>query len=211
MCHLKHSVLSLSEPSLLWSHHILFLKSSALFSGLLTRWEVKWSESCSIVSNSLWPHGLYSPWNSPGQSTRVGILSLLQGIFPTWGSNPGFPHCRRILYQLTHKRSPRILEWVAYSLLQGIFPTQELNQGFLRCKWILYQLSYYDKIPLSNIFLYSMDFFTFLMLSFEIQKLFILMKYSLLRFFFCCLYFYCNIRKKALVSQSMKIFSVFIF
>ena len=117
MCHLKHSVLSLSEPSLLWSHHILFLKSSALFSGLLTRWEVKWSESCSIVSNSLWPHGLYSPWNSPGQSTRVGILSLLQGIFPTWGSNPGFPHCRRILYQLTHKRSPRILEWVAYSLL----------------------------------------------------------------------------------------------
>ena len=40
-------------------------------------------ESCSVVSNSLWPHGLYSPWNSPGQNTGVGSLSLLQGIFPT--------------------------------------------------------------------------------------------------------------------------------
>ena len=44
--------------------------------------EVK-SESHSVVSNSLGPHGLYSPWNSPGQNTGVGSLSLLQGIFPT--------------------------------------------------------------------------------------------------------------------------------
>ena len=62
------------------------------------------------MSNSLWPHGLYSPWNSPGQSTGVGSLSLLQGIFPTQGLNPGLPCCRRILYQLSHKGSPRILE-----------------------------------------------------------------------------------------------------
>ena len=41
-------------------------------------------------------------------------LSLLQGIYPTWGSNPGLPHCRRILYRLSHKESPRILEWVIY-------------------------------------------------------------------------------------------------
>ena len=54
-------------------------------------------------------HGLYSPWNSPGQNTEVGSLSLLQGIFPTLGSNPGFPHCRWILYQLSHKGSPGIL------------------------------------------------------------------------------------------------------
>ena len=59
-------------------------------------------------------HGLYSPWNSPGQNTEVGSLSLLQGIFPTLGSNPGFPHCRWILYQLSHKGSPGILEWGAY-------------------------------------------------------------------------------------------------
>ena len=46
------------------------------------------------MSDSLWPHGLYSPWNSPGQNTGVGSLSFLQRIFPTQGSNPGLPHCR---------------------------------------------------------------------------------------------------------------------
>ena len=72
------------------------------------------SESCSVMSNSLWPHALYSPWNSPGQNTGVGSLALLQGIFPTQGSIPGLPHRRQFLYQLSHKGSPRILEWVAY-------------------------------------------------------------------------------------------------
>ena len=48
----------------------------------------------------------------------MGILSLLQGIFPTQGSNPGLPYCRRILYQLSHKGSPRTLEWVAYPFSQ---------------------------------------------------------------------------------------------
>ena len=51
-----------------------------------------------------------SPWNSPGQNTGVGSLSLLQGIFPTQGSNPGLPHCRQILYQLSHKGSPKCPE-----------------------------------------------------------------------------------------------------
>ena len=59
------------------------------------------SESCSVLSDSLQPHGLHSAWNSPGQNTGVGSLSLLQGIFPTQGLNPGPPHCRRILYQLS--------------------------------------------------------------------------------------------------------------
>ena len=70
-------------------------------------------ESCSAVSYSLWPPGLYSPWNSPGHNAGVSNLSLLQGIFPTQGSNPGLLHCGQILYQLSHKGSPRILEWVA--------------------------------------------------------------------------------------------------
>ena len=61
------------------------------------------SESRSVMSNSLPSHGLYSPWNSPGQNTGVGSFSLLQGIFPTQGSNPGLPHCRQILYQLSHQ------------------------------------------------------------------------------------------------------------
>ena len=68
---------------------------------------------------TLWPCALGSPWNSPGQNTGVGSLSLLQGIFPTQGSNPGLPHWGRILYQLSHKGSPRILEWVAYPYFRG--------------------------------------------------------------------------------------------
>ena len=51
------------------------------------------------------PHGLYRPWNSPGQDAGVGRHSFLQGIFPTQGSNPGLSHCRWILYQLSHKAS----------------------------------------------------------------------------------------------------------
>ena len=60
-------------------------------------------ESRSVVSHSLWPQGLCSSWNSPGQNTGVGSLSLLQWIFPTHESNRGLPHCRQILYQLNHK------------------------------------------------------------------------------------------------------------
>ena len=48
------------------------------------------------------PHGLYSPWNSLGQNTGVGSLSLLQGIFPTQESNPGLLPCRQILYRLSY-------------------------------------------------------------------------------------------------------------
>ena len=60
------------------------------------------------------PPGLYSSWNSLGQNTGVSSLSLLQGIFPTQGLNPGLPHFRRILYQLSYKGSPRILDWLEY-------------------------------------------------------------------------------------------------
>ena len=67
------------------------------------------------MSDSLRPHALYSPWNSLGQNIGVGSLSLLQGIFPIQGSNPGLPHSKTILYQLSHRGSPRILEWVAKS------------------------------------------------------------------------------------------------
>ena len=67
-----------------------------------------------VMSNSLRPHGLDSPWNSPGQNTRLVNLSLLRGIFPTQASNSGLQHCWHILYQLSHKGSPRILEWVGY-------------------------------------------------------------------------------------------------
>ena len=77
------------------------------------------------------PHGLYIPWNSLGQNTGVDSLSLLQGIFPTQGSNSGLPHCRRILYQLSHKGSLRILEWVVYPFSHG--PSQPRNQTRVSC------------------------------------------------------------------------------
>ena len=89
------------------------------------------TESRSVVSNSLRPHGPYSPWNCPGQNTGVGSLSLLQGIFPTQGSNPGLLHCRQILYQMRYQGSPRILEWVAYPFSNG--SSQPKNQTGVSC------------------------------------------------------------------------------
>ena len=105
-----------------WYHRLIAKElANEKFSSILnilSELEVK-SESRSVMSDSLWPHGLYSPWNSPGQNTGVGSLSLLQGIFPIQGSNPGLPHYRQIIYQLSHKGSPRILEWVAYPFSSG--------------------------------------------------------------------------------------------
>ena len=63
--------------------------------------KVKVAQSCPTLR----PHGLYNPWNSPGQNTGVGSHSLLQESFLTQGSNPGLPHCRWILYQLSHQGS----------------------------------------------------------------------------------------------------------
>ena len=98
--------------------YIVFLDSILFISTLIFvnffLWLTLESESCSVVSDSLQHHGPYSPWNSPSQNTGVGSLSLLQGIFPTQELNPGLLHCWRILYQLSHKGSPRILMWVAY-------------------------------------------------------------------------------------------------
>ena len=71
------------------------------------------------MSDSLPSHGLYNIWNSLGQNTGVGSLSLLQGIISTQGLHAGLPHCRQILSQLSHKGGPRILEWVAYPFSRG--------------------------------------------------------------------------------------------
>ena len=75
-------------------------------------------ESRSVVSDSLQPRGLYSSWNSLGQNAGVGSLALLQGIFPTQGSNPGLLHCRWILYQLIHKGSS-FTYFIRYFLISG--------------------------------------------------------------------------------------------
>ena len=103
------------------------------------RWRNKWgcsdtcysvdvmkseSDSHSVTSDSLQPHGLYSPRNSPGQNTGVDSCSLLQGIFTSQGSNPGYPHCRQILYQLSHQRS----------LMLGKF--EDKRRGQQRMRWL---------------------------------------------------------------------------
>jgi len=99
------------------------------------------SESCSIMSNCLQPHGLWSPWNSLGQNTGVGSLSFLPGIFPTQRSNPGLPHCRQILYQLSHKGSPLLAYWV---------PTPDDIQHVLpSCYSMSYKAIHYPRIPFS--------------------------------------------------------------
>ena len=110
----------------------------------------------SLSRIQLWPHGPYSPWNSPGQNTGVGSLSLPQGIFPTQGSNIGLLHCRWILHQLSHKGSPRILEWVAYPFSRG--SSQHRNRTRVSCiasgfftNWAMREaLLRYDGCPKEN-------------------------------------------------------------
>ena len=112
-------------------------ESIILPSGLPNDWCE--SESCSM--DSLRPHGLHSPWKSPGQNTGVGSLSLFQGIFKA-----------RDWTQISSIAGRFFTSWAtreaqntgvgSLSLLQRIFPTQESNQGLLHCRWVLYQLSY---------------------------------------------------------------------
>ena len=83
----------------------------------------------ALVSSSLRPHGLYSPWNSPGQNTGVGSLSLLQGIFPTQGSNPGLLHCRHSVYQLSHQGSPQWLYLAGNPTNSTLLSAEDLTGG----------------------------------------------------------------------------------
>ena len=78
------------------------------------------SDCLSVVSDSLRPHGLYSPWNSPGHTTRVGSLSLLQGTFPTQGLNQGLLNCRWILYQLSYQRNHLLFKIQGYFIIAEI-------------------------------------------------------------------------------------------
>ena len=101
---------------------------------LLPKWvlrehevKVKVSQGCPTLCDLM----SYSPWDSPGQYTGMGSLSLLRGIMLTQGSNPGLPHCRWILYQLSHKGRPGILEWVACPFSSK--SSQPRNQTSVSC------------------------------------------------------------------------------
>ena len=86
--------------------NILTLFYACLYAGVESESEskMKVAQSCLTLCDAL---ALYSPWFSPGQETGVGSRSLLQGVFPTQGSNPHLPHCRWILYQLNHQGTKR--------------------------------------------------------------------------------------------------------
>jgi len=88
------------------------------------------SEVRSVVFNFLQPLRLQParflcPWNSPRKNTGVGCHSLLQGIFPTQGSNPGLQHCRQILYHLSHQESPLL----PHSFVSSVKFTNQLQEG----------------------------------------------------------------------------------
>ena len=103
LSHLQHR--SRQDTSLIPSFLIHRIEIMDIYLiGLLAKLDI--SESWSVMSDSLWSHELHSSWNSPDQYTGMGSLSLLQGIFPTQGSNPGLSHSRQILYWLSHQGSP---------------------------------------------------------------------------------------------------------
>ena len=90
----------------------------------------------SVISNFLQPHGLYSPWNSPGQNTGMDIFSILQGIFPMQGLNPGLPHCRWALNQMSHQGSPYFdacqslnSHWLSFQTMAQIIKSVLQNSG----------------------------------------------------------------------------------
>ena len=107
-------------------------------------------ESRSVVSNSLRPHGLQSPWNFPGQNTGMGFLSLLQGILPTQGL-PRSPALQADSLPTETPGKPKNIGVGSLSLLlQGIFLTQESNRGLLHCRRTLYPLSYQGSSTLNT-------------------------------------------------------------
>ena len=87
--------------------------------------------SCSVMSDSLQPHGLWPtrllcPWNSQGKNPKMGFHSLLQGLFSTQGSNLGLLHCRQILYHLSHQGSPTFINFLHLSLRLAFLPTPKI-------------------------------------------------------------------------------------
>ena len=107
-----------------------------------TTWEAHESESHSVMSDSSQPQGLYSPWNSLGQNTGVGSLSLLQGNLPNPGIEPRSPTLWADSLPAEPPEKPRNTGVGSLFILQWIYLTQESNRGLLHCRRILYQLSY---------------------------------------------------------------------
>ena len=94
------------------------------------------------MSYCLQPHGLYIRWNSPGQNTGVGSLSLTPGDLPNPGMELRSPPLQVDSLPAEPQGKPKNPGVGSLFFVQGIFLTQELNWGLLHCRQILYQLSY---------------------------------------------------------------------
>ena len=110
------------------------------------------SEGSSVISDSFQSHGLYSPWNSPGQNTGVLSLSLLQGIFSTQRLNPGFLHCKRILSQHRKHDFKRIHILHRIKFLWG---NTCIFSYILKVEFLLY-IDHFKKIMKSPFYLQNM-------------------------------------------------------
>ena len=100
------------------------------------------------MSDSLRPHGLYSPWNSPGQNTGVVAFPFSRDL-PNPGTEPRSPTLQVDSLPAEPQGKPKNTGVGSLSLPQLIFLTQELNQSLLHCSRILYQLSYSVQFSLS--------------------------------------------------------------
>ena len=125
-----HHMLEYSQLTMLWkkNNNVVIVSSE--------------SENCSVISDSLRPHRLYSPWNSLGQNTGMGSLSLFQGDLPNPGIEPTSPSLWADSLPSELQGKPKNTGVGSLFLLQQLFPTQESNWGLLHCRQILYQLSY---------------------------------------------------------------------
>ena len=97
------------------------------------------------------PHGLFSPWHSPGQNNWSGKLFLSPGDLPNPGIEPRSPTLQVDSLPAESSGKPKNTGVCSLSLLQRIFPTQESNRGLLHCRQILYQLSYCPKFSTEHV------------------------------------------------------------
>ena len=123
---------------------------------------MKWKWSRSVMSDSLWPHGLgpirfLCPWDFPGKSAGVDCHFLLQRIFPNQGSNLGLPRCRQTLYHLSHQGSPNLFR---VPIIHAIPATWRTDKAF-QMKWLGNETPKYKNSYFLTCYVFCICFFLF--------------------------------------------------
>ena len=128
---------------------------------------MKWSKILSVVSNSLRPHGLHTPWTSPGQNTGVGSPSRLQGIFPTKDQTQGSRIAGRFFYQLSHSHIISFLIFLCFTLYMCVCVYMYVYIYLYICIYIHFYIHTYICIYI-HIYIYTHTHKVFLSLSFTL-------------------------------------------